>query len=850
MQKKILIKDALQAIQHSLGRYFAIMLLMMVGAFAYTGLKITGPDMRLTGANFFNQEKLADLTVSSTWGLDQRDQKTIRQQSHVKTVEFGYYQDAEIKSSKQVLRIFSKTAKLSKYQLVKGRMPTKSNELAVSSLLADKYKLGSTISVKQRGKLRKKTFRVVGYVNSSEYLDKNDFGNTNLGNGQLAGYAVATKSAFASSTYQIARIAYQKTAHMSPYSDKYINYVATKQKQLRRQLKQNRRHKYQTAKNQLTRSAAKLAKAKQQLSQAKALGLDNQQAAKKLAQNERKLAAKRATLKAAGYPSYTVSDRTENPGYEIYRSNSERVDVLANVFPVFLFAIALLVALTTMTRFVEEERINIGTLRALGYSKLDITFKFLLYSLSSSIIGVLIGSAAGFTFLPRQIFEAYTTNTQMPNFVTSFSWPIFLTVLLLAILATTGASLIALRQTLQERPAQLLLPKSPKAGSRILLERITPLWQHLSFNAKVTARNLFRYKTRMLMTIFGVAGCTGLLVMGFGIRDSISGIAKAQYGQYLKYDVINIQKTSGKHAKLQIVLNSKQTQNYQNINYTTMSKRLGEDNSVQTIQVLTTNKNKFDMLHLEHQGSKVKLSASGVILSQKLAQLLGAKVGSTVKLLDANQHVRKLKVAGITTMYMGHYVFMNSKVYRKVFGKAYKPNAQIIKIKGTSVNKYSRRLIKTGASQTVIQNTSNERTINSFMSSLNSVIWILIVLAVILAVIVIYNLTNINVAERLRELSTIKVLGFFDNEVTLYIYRETIILSLLGIIVGFFFGNWLHTFIIVSLPPANAMFNPVISIWTYVISGLIPGVITALLALVVHRTIRQVDMLSALASID
>lgn len=429
---------------------------------------------------------------------------------------------------------------------------------------------------------------------------------------------------------------------------------------------------------------------------------------------------------------------------------------------------------------------------------------------------------------------------------------------LIAILCTTGAALWALHRDLQAQPAALLLPKPPKGGSRILLEHWHWLWNHFSFNYKVTMRNLFRYKSRALMTIFGVAGCTGLLVMGFGIRDSLSGISNIEYSRIIKYDLVAVQNNAAaaqSKQRLQTVLNDKNVKGHTSVYYQQLTKKAGDDHAVQQISMIVPQNQKSftDYFAVKNRQTQktLNLDDHGVVISEKLARLLNAKVGSTIRLKDDAGNWHSMKVSGIMEMYIGHYIVMSPQAYQYIFSQRYQVNAQLITLKKASrLQSLSRQLMQTGGVWGINQNVNNQRTIDNTMGSLNRVMIILIGMAALLALVVIYNLSNINVEERMRELSTIKVLGFYDQEVTLYIYRETVILSLIGILFGYLVGIGLHRFIILGLPPANAMFDPTMTLANFIASALIPAVITAGVAMMMHSKIRNVDMLDALSSVD
>ncbi|WP_308555139.1 FtsX-like permease family protein [uncultured Lactobacillus sp.] len=843
MRKTILWKDAFQAITHSLGRYIAIILLMGLGTFAFIGLKMTGPDMRATGSDFFAKHNLADVTVTSNYGINSTDRMTIRNLPEVKQASFGYFQDVKNKRNNDTLRVFSESNNISSYELIKGKFPANKSEIALSYLLNKKYRIGQKITFTKPGILKNKTYKIVGFVKSSEFLDKNQIGQTNIGNGRLTGIAVTTHNAFASPVYQVSRVTFKNTQNLSPFSVTYRNRVYRDQNKLQDALNKNRADKYQKYvqlyQNQYRKKAAE---------QMMKRGIPVNPAMIKVPKNKIKIS----------YPSYTINSREESQGYASYRADSERVEVLANVFPVFLFAVAALVSLTTMMRFVEEERTNIGTLKALGYGNGAIAIKFLLYSTSAAIIGVALGASLGYTFSPNLIIKAYLASSTLgTGYQLNFAWSPLLISLAIALISTTVVSMFTLQKTLREKPSALLLPKPPKNGSRILLERIPWIWKHMNFSSKVTARNIFRYKSRMLMTIFGVAGCTGLLVMGFGIRDSLQGIGGIQYSTIQKNDVIalkNSNVTKKDQQKLDKLFKEKDIKQTNEVQYQQLTKHIKSSGSTENVMLIAPKSTKEfrKSINLRERQSKKKISLpnDGVVISEKLANILHAKKGSTITLTNSHGKNYRFKVSAICEMYLGHYIFMNQKEYRKTIG-SYHVNAYLVTMRKRSlINKVSRQLVKTAAIETVVSNSSNKNLLGSFTGSLNEVIFILILISGMLAIVVIYNLTNINVAERIRELSTIKVLGFYDNETTMYIYRETIILSAIGIIVGFGFGWWLHHFIITNLPPDIAMFDPNMYPLNFAISALIPAVITAALAIVVHHKIKSINMLDALSSID
>lgn len=856
MNRNTLWKDALSSLNHSWGRFIGILLLMAVSAFAFIGLKMAGPDMRNTVQTYYQDVNLADLTVSSNYGLDKNDTQTIKNQAKKATLDFGYLQDTTINNSKTSLRVLSESKNISTSQLISGKLPKKDNQIAISYLLRDKYHLGEWITLNEPSNLKNSRFKIVGFMRPSEYTDKSEIGQTNVGTGQLSGIAVVKKNAFKSQNYSIARIRFNKTKELDPYSSTYQKFIDNKKERLTNSLKQSGKLKKVEVDNNFKAAQKQIKQAKAQIQLAENNGLEITKEKEKLEKQQKKLNEQKQEMKQLGSISYYVNDRKNDSGYDTYQSNSEKIELITNIFPVFLFAVAALVSFSTMTRFIDEERQNIGVLRVLGYSKLDTSLKFVIYSLTAALTGVFIGAIGGYWILPRIIFNAYTANLTLTNFQSSFSWKYLFLTFLISILCTTGAAVIQLFIVLRAKTSELLLPKPPKNGSRILLEKIKPFWQHLSFNYKVTLRNIFRYKVKMIMTILGIAGCTGLLMMGFGIRDSLAGIGQKQYSEIIKYDLIAIDKnslSSEQSTKLNQKLSSSQVNKYLPVYFENVSKKIAGTN--QDLSIIVPEKSsqisKYISLRNRSSGQKINLNSRGIVISEKLAKLLNLSIGDELSLVTTNGKKVKLPISNICEMYMGHYVLMNSNVYQKYFNKKVNSNAQLIELNNKKqTNSFANSLMKTGAVSAINLNTNNQQIIDSLIQSMNKVIFLLIGLAALLAVVVIFTLTTTNLEERMREIATLKVLGFYNNEASLYIYRETIILSIFGILIGFLVGNWLHGFIIDNLAPLNAMFRPGILFSNYLLSALIPLVITGIMAIFVNRKIKEVNMLEALKSVD
>lgn len=586
-------------------------------------------------------------------------------------------------------------------------------------------------------------------------------------------------------------------------------------------------------------------------------------AEKKISDAEEEISKARKKLEDLKAPVYAVDTRREVPGsegYRIYSSVSNIIDSLADIFPIFLYFVAALVTLTTMTRFVDEERINSGTLKALGYSNRDIIRKFTVYGLLASTIGAIIGITAGHLLLPMIVYNAYGKSFTYPQIELHFYPLITVAALVLALLCTVVPAFIVANNELKEKPSALLQPKPPQAGSKILLERISPIWKRMNFTHKVTARNIFRYKKRMLMTIFGVCGSVTLIFAGFSVQHSISGINDRQFENIICYDMIVAESDNADNqqkTEINDLLNSDIIEKYMPIYYEEVTKTAGKNNDKQEIKLIVPeNSETFrDYINLTERTTEksISLTNDGCVISERLSTLLNVKKGDSITVTDSENNEHELIVSDITEMYTGHFIFADSSYYRKAFASDYSPNASLVTLKDHSsenTNRLSSVFMKLDGVKGVVQNTTMKNQINTIVTSLNKIMQILILVAIMLAAVILYNLTNINVSERIRELSTIKVLGFYNKEVTMYIYRETIILTLLGIITGYGFGDLLFLYIISVVPPDEVMFSPALGAKAFVIPFIVVSLITLMLGIFINRKLKKVDMLEALKSVE
>ena len=627
---------------------------------------------------------------------------------------------------------------------------------------------------------------------------------------------------------------------------------------------QANKDKLAAAKSELADKETDLSEAKDELAEKQKAFAEKEPDAKKgIEEAEEKLNDAQETLDKLKAPVYSLDSRREIPGsegYKMYSTISEIVDALANVFPIFLYFVAALVTSTTMARFVDEERINSGTLKALGYSNKDVLKKFTFYGLVSSLLGTIIGIILGHTLLPLIVYNAYHDGFVFQTIELHFNPGISLVAILLAVISSVGPAWLVAASELKEQPATLLLPKPPAAGSKILLERMPFIWKKMSFTHKVTARNIFRYKKRMLMTIFGVAGAVALLFAGFSVQHSIGEISERQFGEIIHYDMI-IAETDHLLAKqkteVEDQLKETEVKESLGIHFESMTKIAGANKDAQEIKLIVPSDTKklpnYVSLDNRKSGANLTLPDDGVVVSERLAKLLNVQIGDTITLQDGENISRKLKISGIAEMYMGHFIFASKTSYARIFETDYQTNAYLVNLENNSLGnteKQAAKFMNLAGVKGVVQNTTMINQVHTIVNSLNKIMKVLIVIAALLGIVILYNLTNINVSERIRELSTIKVLGFYDGEVTMYIYRETILLTILGVLAGFGIGEALHRYIITVVPPDDVMFNPALGTTSFVIPAIIIALVTAILGFVVNYRLKNVDMLEALKSVD
>lgn len=562
----------------------------------------------------------------------------------------------------------------------------------------------------------------------------------------------------------------------------------------------------------------------------------------------------RQEIKDIDMPSWYIFDRTDNKGYIDMRDDAKKVSVISDIFPLFFMLVVALMSLNTMVRMIEEERTELGTLTSLGYSNFKITSIYIIYVVSSTVVGIISGYFLGILNIPKIIYSVYNNNYILPNFVLDYNITMFITITTIVLALMIGVTIFVCHSELKSKPANLLRPVAPKNGKKILLERIKFIWKRLSFTLKVTSRNIFRYKKRVFMIIIGIAGCTALLVTGFGIRDSIEDIADIQFKNIFKYDAlmaIDKDVKDSNDESIKYVLENNKILNPLLINQSNFT-FVSQEKNIDTYVIVPEKDELFSEyynLKSKISGNKVELPQNGVIITQKIASLLKLKIGDNFEIKDSDGNTYKLYISDIVENYTFHYIYINKTEYEKNFNDNITYNFIVSDI-NEDEDIIASNLISSGEISYVNFASDNLTSFNSLISGLNSIIYIIIGASSLLALIVLYNLTAINISERQREIATLKVLGFYDKDVSEYIYRETLFLTLIGIIVGLFLGIFFHSYIITLTEIDSTVFIRNIKPASFIYSFLIILVFTFAVQLITHFNLKKIDMTTSLKSVE
>jgi putative ABC transport system permease protein len=578
-----------------------------------------------------------------------------------------------------------------------------------------------------------------------------------------------------------------------------------------------------------------------------------------IADGERQVAEAKQALADLIEPVYYVTDRSGNPGYQEYRDNADRISAIAEIFPVFFFLIAALVSFTTMARMVDEQRQQMGTLKGLGYSDFDIAKKYLIYAAIACIVGTSLGLVAGYNIFPAVIFDAYGSMYSLPSVKITYYLSYALISIAIALLCTIGPAAWAAHASLRENPAMMMRPKAPKNGKRVLLERVTFIWDRLSFNSKITVRNLMRYKARNMMTILGVAGCTALILTGYGIKNSISGLADTQFNDVMRYNAITAMRPEASAEEIasydELVAATPEITDHLKVvqeSYKLDKKGVNLQNVTVFAPLESENLPDFVSLRDRITQEPIALTDEGAVISEKLANLADVGPGDSIEIRNDEMQTYQIPIQAVTENYVNHYIYLTPSLYEEIFIQAAEPTTDLLLFDEPESweRSFGSEVMGEQAVALVTFINSVDRSFAETLGSLDVVTLVLIVSAASLAFVVLYSLTNINVSERIRELSTIKVLGFYDVEVSMYIYRESLVLTLLGILFGFVLGKILSTVVLKMVEIDFMMFPPTIMPISYLYAGLLSLLFSSVVMLIMHRKLKQVDMIEALKSVE
>ena len=523
------------------------------------------------------------------------------------------------------------------------------------------------------------------------------------------------------------------------------------------------------------------------------------------------------------------------------------------------FIVATLISLNSMTRMVEEQRTQIGTLKALGYNKFQIISKYVIYATLATVIGGILGMCVGFVLIPTIIFKMYQMMYQISGFKAEFNMFYGMLGLGLISICIIGATIYSALKELGNTPATLMRPKSPKIGKRVLLEHIPFIWKRLSFTRKVTVRNIFRYKKRFLMTIIGILGCTALIVTGFGLKNTIKSIIPLEYENVFNYDMqITLKSGNDENQKDKYIQELKNKDEIEKVvaTYMTSVTAQKDDKSESLIMIVPDDENKLEgLINIKDVKTKnqVSLKENEICITDKVAQLLNVKQGDIVKIKDLDDNEIEVKVSNIVENYVYHYAYMSKQTYQNLFKKDYSTNILFAKNKELSeekINELSKAIMNDNevSGVSVISNLTSQ--IDNMMSSLNYVVIILIVSAGLLAFVVLYNLQNVNISERIRELATIKVLGFYDKEVYSYVARETILLTIIGTILGLIGGYFLNAFILKTCEINTLRFKPTIEPISYIYAIALTTGFSIIVNIATYFALKKIDMIESLKSVE
>ncbi len=904
--KKMILKNCFREIKTSFGRFFAIFAIVTIGVAFFAGLTATAPDMKYSSDCYYDEYNLMDIRLLSNIGFNDDDIESVKRQETVEGVFATYNMDAVavndgIQSTVKLMGLPDSEINehnvdyINRVRIKEGRLPENEGECVIvnnKTKIEDGLKLGDVITMGSgdgsniEDKLKNTEYTIVGVIYTPYYLSF-DYGQSTVGSGRINYCIMLKNSEFISDYYTEVFVSVRDAKGLDTYSQEYFDKVGvavdnletlaeervnSRIEDVRKEIADKKAETIQEAKDKIAETIKEKIIKQYQIyypgQDMSAITAPMIEEATKKAIDEfdsseidsEYAKAEEEALEDSGDWKWYVMDRDSHYSYRDYKSSAEKIESIAAVFPVFFMLVAVLVCLTTMTRMVDEQRELIGTFKALGYNKFDIVMKFVLYSFIASVVGGILGCIAGLKMFPTIIYNCWNILYDMPPI--SYANHMLLSVLAIGLmcLVIIGSTVYACNSDLAEVPAMLMRPKSPKKGKKIFLERIGFIWKRMSFSNKVTARNIFRYKKRFFMTVVGVAGGGALMMAGFGIKDSITSLIAKQFEEIVQYDVSivydgedveNAVKEDSEFTDFISVYNYKSdvssVENVEN-----KDKQLKEDVVINVVSDTEKFKD-FVLFRKRNTKTTYDFSDSGVYISEKLAKDIGVKAGDTVYMQSGDETKKPVRIEHIIEMYTGNYIFMSAKYYDEIYAEEYGDNCIYGMLNSTDSDietSIGEKYLEIEGATAITFYSDNIKRFNDMIDTLNLVTYILILSAAALSFVVLYNLTNVNMSERIREIATIKVLGFYNVEVASYVYKENMIISVIGALAGLGLGVLLHRYIMDTIEMESIMFGNAVTPWSFVYSFLLNILFSLIVNVVMYGKLRKIPMVESLKSVE
>ena len=818
--KTKLLKHIFMKIKDNYKRFLSLICMAFLGVGFYVGIQSSSPDMLKTLDNFYDENNVYDISVISNVGLTEDD---LLKLSKIKNVELAINiqeKDSylEIEENNYVVKLIEYNSQMNNVYIKEGRLPKNNNEVSVDNALLENnnLKLGDNITIDG------KKYSIVGNVISPLYFSA-ERPNSNLGSGKVDYYIYVYNGSLDLEAYSNIYITVKGAKKYLTNSDSYKKLINNVKKDIDLIKDKQQNIRYDELYSDIIET-----------SEMYGISIDESKFIK---------------------PKWYIYDRLDNTSYKELINASDNLKKIGNIFPIIFFAISVLVSLISMMRMIEEDRVENGTLKSLGYNSFHITLKYVIYSLLATTIGSSVGAIFGSYMIPNVIWNIYKKIFFIPKFIYLLKSDYNALGLWICILCICGTSVIVCIKNLREVPANLMRPKAPKSGKKILLERINFIWKKLKFSDKITIRNIFRYKSRVITTILGIAGCTALILAGFGLKDSIKDVIDFQFNNIIKYDKMLMTNESINQIDIEKeLLNDDKVENYTNVN-TQNIKVLFNDEQHEVTMITPDDFNSISksisLIDLKTNNIIDNIGDNSCIISEKTAKLLDIDVGDKISLLDNDNNKYDIKVSYIIKNYINQYLYINKNTYNNLFNN-YKINSILISLKEEDKNskEFDKKYISNGYALTIVDIDDIKSSMSDMLSSIDSIVAILIIAAASLAFVVLYNLSNINISERKREIATLKVLGFYPSEVDKYINRETVLLTILGIGIGLLFGSYLSHFIISTCEPDYIMFDRHVYTLSYFYSLFITVIFTIIVTIVTHFNLKKINMVTSLKNVE